>query len=60
LKKIKIQLVHSFIGVKPVHRKNAESLGLKKIGQIVERNDSPEIWGMIRRADHLVKVIEEE
>lgn len=30
LKKIKIQLVHSLIGVKPVHRKNVESLGLKK------------------------------
>jgi large subunit ribosomal protein L30 len=60
LKKIKIQLVHSLIGVKPVHRKNVESLGLKKIGQIVERDDIPEIRGMIRRADHLVKVIEEE
>ncbi len=35
-----------------------ESLGLKKIGQTVEREDSPQLRGMIRVISHLVNVEE--
>ncbi|MGZ6589823.1 MAG: 50S ribosomal protein L30 [Solirubrobacteraceae bacterium] len=34
------------------------SLGLRKIGQTVEHNDSPQIRGMIHKVRHLVEVKE--
>ncbi|WP_459130074.1 50S ribosomal protein L30 [Guggenheimella bovis] len=55
---IKIKLVKSTIGTKPVHRKNVEAIGLRKVGQTVEREDSPVIRGMIQRVSHLVEVEE--
>jgi large subunit ribosomal protein L30 len=35
-----------------------ESIGLRKIGQTVEREDSPQLRGMIRVVSHLVNVEE--
>lgn len=35
-----------------------ESLGLHKISQVVEREDTPVLRGMIRKVHHLVTVIE--
>lgn len=56
--KLKIKLIKSTIGSKPVHRKNIAALGLKKVGQTVERDDSPVTRGMIQRASHLLEVEE--
>ncbi|NMB03447.1 MAG: 50S ribosomal protein L30 [Tissierellia bacterium] len=56
--KLKIKLIKSTIGSKPVHRKNIEALGLKRIGQVVERDDSPITRGMIKKASHLLEVEE--
>ena len=35
-----------------------ESLGLRKIGQTVQREDSPQLRGMVRTVAHLVTVEE--
>ena len=35
-----------------------ESIGLRKIGQTVEREDSPQLRGMLRVVAHLVTVEE--
>ena len=35
-----------------------QALGLKKIGSTVEKNDIPQIRGMIRKVAHLVNVQE--
>jgi len=35
------------------------SLGLRRIGQSVEHNDTPQIRGMIDKVSHLVEVSEE-
>jgi large subunit ribosomal protein L30 len=32
------------------------SLGLRRIGHTVEREDNPQLRGMIRRVNHLVEV----
>ena len=56
--KLKITLVKSTIGTKPLHKKNIEALGLKKIRQVVEHPDNPQIRGMIQKARHLVEVEE--
>lgn len=56
--KIKIKLVRSNIGRPEKHRKIIEALGLRKIGQVVEKEDTPQIRGMINLVDYMVEVIE--
>lgn len=55
-KKIRVKLVKSTIGGKPVHRANAKSLGLRKLNQEVILYDTPQIRGMIQKVIHLVEV----
>jgi large subunit ribosomal protein L30 len=54
--KIKIQLVKSPIGYEKSQRDTVKALGLKKIGSIVEQEDTAPIRGMINKVSHLVKV----
>jgi large subunit ribosomal protein L30 len=56
--KIKIKLVRSLIGKPESHRKTIQALGLRKIGQVVEKNDTPQIRGMIHQVDYMVDVID--
>ncbi|MCG8481878.1 MAG: 50S ribosomal protein L30 [Clostridia bacterium] len=57
-KQLKITLVKSTIGAKPLHKKNVEALGLRKIRQTVEHPDNPQTRGMINKVKHLVEVEE--
>lgn len=56
--KIQIKLVKSTIGRIEAHKRTIEALGLKKIGQIVEKEDTPQIRGMIEKVNYLVEVVE--
>ncbi len=56
--KLRIKLVRSVIGSKKDQKATVEALGLKKISQVVEKNDTPEIKGMINKVRHLVEVEE--
>ena len=56
--KLRITLVRSTIGEKPKTRATVESLGLRKINASVERPDTPDVRGMVRRAGHLLEVEE--
>jgi large subunit ribosomal protein L30 len=55
---IKIKQVRSKIGAPIDQKRTLDSLGLHKISQVVEREDTPELRGMIRKVHHLVTVIE--
>ena len=55
---LKITQVRSQIGTTAQQRKNLAALGLRKINQSVEHDDSVIIKGMIERVKHLVKVEE--
>ena len=55
---IKIKLVKSPIGKPETHKKTIKALGFKKIGQVVEKNDTPQIRGMIHQVDYMVDVVE--
>ena len=57
-KTLKITLVKSTIGRKKDHIATVKALGLKKIRDCVEQNDTPQIRGMIKKVSHLVKVEE--
>jgi large subunit ribosomal protein L30 len=56
--KLKITQVRSEIGCKQNQRATLKSLGLRKIRQTVERDDNPQIRGMIHTVRHLVTVEE--
>jgi large subunit ribosomal protein L30 len=53
---LKITLIRSVIGAKPVNRKTVSALGLRKTGRTIYREDVPSIRGMIHNVRHLVKV----
>ena len=56
--KLKIKLVRGNIGKPEKHKKTVEALGLNKVGQVVEKEDTPQIRGMIALVDYMVEVIE--
>ncbi|MFL0460651.1 50S ribosomal protein L30 [Kytococcus sedentarius] len=55
---LKVTQVRSAIGSKPQHRETLRSLGLKRIGHTVEKQDRPEIRGMVKSVTHLVTMEE--
>ena len=55
---IKIQQVRSQIKSPKVQKLTLQALGLKKLGQIVEHNDTPQIRGMVNAVKHLVRIVE--
>jgi large subunit ribosomal protein L30 len=56
--RLKVRQVRSSIGRKQNQRETLRSLGLKRIGDVVVKEDRPEIRGMIATVPHLV-VVEE-
>ncbi len=56
--KLRITQVRSQIGQSERHRGTIRALGLGKIGRTVEREDSRETLGMLRKVRHLVRVEE--
>ncbi len=58
--RLKVVQKKSAIGTKPQHRETLRSLGLKRIGDIVVKEDRPEIRGMVKTVTHLVAVEEVE
>ncbi len=56
--KLKITQIKSRIGASAIQKKNLDALGLRKINQTVEHEDSAVILGMIAKVKHLVKTEE--
>ena len=54
--KLKITQTRSQIGQTQKHRGTLRALGLGKIGRSVEREDTPETLGMLRKVRHLVRI----
>ena len=57
-KKLKITLVKSLIGYSRDQKDTVKRLGLRKLNQIVIKDDVPQIRGMVRKVKHLLKVEE--
>ena len=55
---IKIKQIKSKIGAPVDQKRTLEALGLHKISQIVECEDTPSLRGMIRKVHHLVNIVE--
>ena len=54
--KLRLTQVRSQIGQSQRHRGTLRALGLGRIGQTVEHDDTPAIACMLRKVRHLVKV----
>ena len=56
--RLKVTQIKSEIGNKPNQRETLRTLGLKRIGDIIVKEDSPSVRGMVQTVAHLVKVEE--
>jgi large subunit ribosomal protein L30 len=55
---LRITYVRSAIGQKPDQKATIQALGLRRLNQTIEREDSPQLRGMIHKVRHLVAVAE--
>lgn len=53
--RLKITWVKSAIGYKKNQKATIAALGLRKLGQVIELNDTPQVRGMVFTVRHLVK-----
>jgi large subunit ribosomal protein L30 len=56
--RLKVTQTRSLIGRPPDQRATVRGLGLRRISDVVVKEDRPEIRGMLRKVSHLVKVEE--
>jgi large subunit ribosomal protein L30 len=56
--KVRIKWVVSFISCTDDMRQTIRGLGLRRMHQVVEREDTPSVRGMIHKVRHLVEVVE--
>ena len=55
---LKVTLVKSPIGYSTRQKGTVRALGLRRMGQTIEHNDTPVIRGMIKKVSHLVNIEE--
>jgi len=60
VKKLRITWVHSAIGETERHKATIRALGLHRLHETVEHDDSPTLRGMIYLVNKLVRVEESE
>ncbi len=56
--KLTVTYVRSVIGQKPDAQRTVRALGLRRLHQTVEHQDSPQLRGMLHKVRHLVRVEE--
>lgn len=57
-KKLRVTLVKSIIGLSPKQEATVHALGLRRIRQTVEHDDTPTIRGMIDKVPFMLEVRE--
>jgi large subunit ribosomal protein L30 len=55
-KTIKITQMHSAIDRPEAQKRTIRALGIRRLYHTVEKADTPQIRGMIKKVEHLVKV----
>jgi len=56
--RLKVTYVRSVIGQKPDQERTVQALGLRRLHQLVEHEDSSQLRGMVHKVRHLVRVEE--
>jgi large subunit ribosomal protein L30 len=55
---IRVKQIGSLIGCTDKQRATVRGLGLRRMNQVVERRDTPEIRGMVKAVPHLVTIVD--
>lgn len=56
---LRIQYYRSMIQAPVKHKTVVKGLGFTRLQQVVEREDTPAIRGMVKKIPHLVRIVEE-
>jgi large subunit ribosomal protein L30 len=56
--KIKVKQVRSAINRPQRQKRTIQALGLKKLNQVVEHDDTPAIKGMIAKVAHMIELVD--
>lgn len=56
--KIKVKQTRSRIGSTTTQKRTLDSLGLHKMNQVREHEDSASVLGMVEKVKHLVTIVE--
>jgi len=54
---IKVKMIGSVIGCPEKQRATVRGLGLRRMHQVVERQDTPQVRGMVKKVPHLVAIV---
>jgi len=56
--KVRIRMIGSVIGCPEKQRATVRGLGLRRLHQVVVREDTPAVRGMVKKIPHLVEIVE--
>jgi large subunit ribosomal protein L30 len=56
--RIQIKWVRSAICAPAKHKRVVRGLGFTRLNQVIEREDSPSIRGMVKKVPHLVQIVQ--
>ncbi len=57
---LRIKYVRSSIGRSEHQKRIVRSLGLRKLNQVVEREDTPAVRGVVAKIPHLIQIVGRE
>jgi large subunit ribosomal protein L30 len=55
---LRLQYYRSAIATPEKHKKVIKGLGFTRLNQVVEREDTPSVRGMVKAVPHLVRILE--
>lgn len=55
---IRLKWVRSAIAAPEKHKLVVKGLGFTRLNQVIEREDTPSIRGMVKKVPHLIKIVE--
>lgn len=56
--KVKIKQTRSAINRPKDQKATLQALGFKKLNQIIEKEGTPQIMGMIKKVSHLIEIVD--
>ncbi len=57
---LRIKYIRSSIGRSEYQKRIVRSLGLRKLNQVVEREDTPAVRGVVAKIPHLIQIVGRE
>lgn len=56
--KVKIKQTRSAINRPKDQKRTLEALGFKKLNQVIEKEGTPQVMGMINKVSHLIEIVD--